>query len=159
MLGALHPFPPTPPFYDPGYLPPIWGLHPIGAKQHTTKFLQNSKILKEFDFDLQDSTVLDGFCGTGSVGFEALSRGAEFITFIDNDVKHINIVKGNAKLLGEEKNCEFLCKDITKDYLANCEDGQYNLIFLDPPYDSEFSTYDKNTFDREDQKRLANFSS
>jgi len=44
-----------------------------------------------------------------------------------------------------------------EDFFKNNEPKKDDFIFLDPPYDSEFSTYDKNTFNREDQKRLANY--
>lgn len=44
-----------------------------------------------------------------------------------------------------------------EDFFKNNEPKKDDFIFLDPPYDSEFSTYDKNVFNREDQKRLANY--
>ena len=44
-----------------------------------------------------------------------------------------------------------------EEFFRKNEPQKDDFIFLDPPYDSEFSTYDKNTFDREDQKRLANY--
>jgi len=44
-----------------------------------------------------------------------------------------------------------------EDFFVKNKPQKNDFIFLDPPYDSEFSTYDKNTFDRTDQKRLANF--
>ncbi len=44
-----------------------------------------------------------------------------------------------------------------EDFFRKNEPKKDDFIFLDPPYDSEFSTYDKNTFDREDQKRLASY--
>lgn len=47
-------------------------------------------------------------------------------------------------------------KDFEKFFKDN-EPQKHDFIFLDPPYDSEFSTYDKNIFNQEDQKRLANY--
>ena len=44
-----------------------------------------------------------------------------------------------------------------EDFLRNNPPTQYDFVFLDPPYDSEFSTYDKNEFGRADQERLANY--
>lgn len=44
-----------------------------------------------------------------------------------------------------------------EDFFKNNEPKKDDFIFLDPPYDSEFSTYDKNIFNKEDQKRLANY--
>lgn len=113
-------------------------LRPTTDKNRETLFniLQNSKILKDFKFEIENSVVLDGFCGTGSVGFEALSRGAKFVTFIDSNKNHIEIAKSNAKLLNEIENCEFLCSDIAKVNFKFGLDKQYNFIFLDPPYNS-----------------------
>lgn len=42
-------------------------------------------------------------------------------------------------------------------FLNDTQPTKNDFIFLDPPYDTEFSTYAKNTFDKEDQKRLANY--
>ena len=50
-------------------------------------------------FDLIEKNVLDLFAGSGSLGFEALSRGAKFATFIDNNAKCTAIIKINAEKL------------------------------------------------------------
>jgi 16S rRNA (guanine966-N2)-methyltransferase len=109
-------------------------LRPTTDKNRESLFniLENSKVLKELGFSLVEALVLDGFCGTGSVGLECVSRGAELVTFVDNNKTHIEIAKNNAKILNETEKCEFLCKDITKDVL-NIR-YPYDLIFLDPPY-------------------------
>lgn len=83
-------------------------------------------------FELKNATILDGFCGTGAVGFEALSRGAKFITFIDSNKEHLNIAKKNSELLGTNKNSEFICTNLEKPLWHNTKN--YDLVFLDPPY-------------------------
>ena len=74
--------------------------------------------------------VLDLFCGTGAMGLECLSRGAEHATFLDT---RTDIAKENIESLGEQKRATLL----TCDYKNLPEAGQAaDIIFIDPPYDS-----------------------
>lgn len=109
-------------------------LRPTSDKNRESLFniLINSSILKEYGFELKGSTVLDGFCGTGSVGFETLSRGAKFVTFIDNNKVSLSIAKKNDLLLDTSDQTEFLCADLRQ--LSRTGVKTYDLIFLDPPY-------------------------
>ncbi|MDP2585944.1 MAG: DNA adenine methylase [Candidatus Levybacteria bacterium] len=54
------------------------------------------------------------------------------------------------------KNTTIENKDF-EDFFKDNKPKKGDFVFLDPPYDSEFSTYDKNVFNKEDQKRLANY--
>ena len=81
--------------------------------------------------DVEGRRVLDLFAGTGQLGIEALSRGAAEAVFIDSDADSIKIVKDNLAL------CGFKAEVIRTDalsYLERC--GKFDLIFIDPPYDS-----------------------
>ena len=79
--------------------------------------------------DFHGLRVLDLFAGTGAYGIECLSRGAKFVHFNDLDPAALNVVKKN---LGQTWRNYRLTQ---KDFLAAI-DGPYDLIFLDPPYDS-----------------------
>ena len=82
-------------------------------------------------FDIEGRRVLDLFAGTGQLGIEALSRGAAEAVFIDRDRTAAQIVKDNLKtcgLKGTVLNCDSLS------YLKDC--GKFDVIFVDPPYDS-----------------------
>ncbi len=83
-----------------------------------------------------DSTFLDLFCGTGSVGLEALSRGASLATFVDNSSKACGIVRRNLDLLGFLDRASVLQSDYGAgiDNLERRGKG-YNLVFVGPPYD------------------------
>ena len=59
-------------------------------------------------------------------------------------------------LIAHFANAHIFNKDF-EDFLRNCNPSKDDFVFLDPPYDSEFSTYAKNAFTKEDQKRLANY--
>lgn len=82
--------------------------------------------------DTKDANVLDLFAGGGTLGFEALSRGAEEITFVDKSDKAINVLKSNAKKIGVLDKVKIKKSDVDK--FCNNLGLKYDVIFLDPPY-------------------------
>jgi 16S rRNA (guanine966-N2)-methyltransferase len=80
-----------------------------------------------------EARVVDVFAGTGALGFEALSRGARHVTFIDNDEAALDLIKRNAAHLGEAEQVSVLRRDATAPGRASAPCG---LAFLDPPYRS-----------------------
>lgn len=85
---------------------------------------------------ISDANVLDMFCGSGALSFEALSRGAEKATCIDIDKKSIDVIRKNCASLGYEGKCKIINSSCF-DYIKVCKE-QYDLVFLDPPYNKEF---------------------
>jgi 16S rRNA (guanine(966)-N(2))-methyltransferase RsmD len=85
---------------------------------------------------LEDTVAADLFCGTGSMGLEALSRGAKWVTFIDGSrgvVEILNENIANAGFLAESKS---VCANILRVGAAPTpEYGLYDLVFCDPPYE------------------------
>ena len=81
---------------------------------------------------LVGARVLDLFCGTGAMGLEALSRGADFCHFIDKSIEAKRISLQNISKLGAEKYSLFTMIDILD--LSHNDDLASNLVFLDPPY-------------------------
>lgn len=79
---------------------------------------------------LQNKTVLDLFAGTGVIGFEALSRGADSISFVENNRNSIKLLKVNIKKFSEI-NCKIYNMDCF-DFLKKTY--SFDLIFADPPY-------------------------
>jgi len=69
--------------------------------------------------------------------------------------KKIDYLK--SKELSEHLNKTIIENQDFEDFFKKNQPQKDDFIFLDPPYDSEFSTYDKNTFDKNDQERLANY--
>ena len=82
-------------------------------------------------FDIEGRRVLDLFAGTGQLGIEALSRGAAEAVFVDHDRASVQIVKENLKTCG--LNGTVISGDSLA-YLKSC--GKFDVIFVDPPYDS-----------------------
>ena len=80
---------------------------------------------------LHGAEVLDAFCGTGALGFEALSRGAARATFLDNSAEALAWVRRNARSLGVMERCRILQRDALH---PAPPDIPATLAFLDPPY-------------------------
>jgi 16S rRNA (guanine966-N2)-methyltransferase len=85
--------------------------------------------------DLNGIGVLDLFAGTGSLGFEALSRGAGNVTFVDLARAAVRAIRENAAALGCEDECEISQSDAAG-YVSR-RIGIFGLIFADPPYSYE----------------------
>ena len=83
--------------------------------------------------DMEDAIALDTYCGSGALGLEALSRGAQHCTFLDKSRTSLDLCKHNAETLGAEQYSTFLIKDSSKS-ITGLPHPAYNLIFLDPPY-------------------------
>ncbi len=81
---------------------------------------------------VEGATVLDLFAGSGSLGLEALSRGAEFCVFNEGDRKNYKILKNNIANCKAEEISSTYNNDFRKALiLANRE---FEIIFVDPPY-------------------------
>ena len=81
------------------------------------------------------SQFLDGFAGTGSVGIEALSRGASSVVFVDSSRPSVNTIKINLKRCEAESLARVLHKEFNRAVIQlSKENMKFDLIFLDPPY-------------------------
>jgi 16S rRNA (guanine966-N2)-methyltransferase len=85
---------------------------------------------------LRGEKVLDLFAGTGSLGIEALSRGAAWALFIDYSPKAIELMGKNLKLCGLEAEGVVLRKDLLKGFPRRHRllEEKVDLVFVDPPY-------------------------
>ena len=81
---------------------------------------------------VQGAQCLDLFAGSGALGFEALSRGATKVTFVDNQRACCAALEMNRDLLNASARCSIFHGD-SQQYLAQVE-HPVDLIFLDPPY-------------------------
>lgn len=83
--------------------------------------------------DIQNSRCLDLFAGTGALGFEALSRGASFVTFVEKNAAVAKQLQANCNLLKTAK-AKIIQDDALHFLTQNTENNSYDMIFLDPPY-------------------------
>ncbi len=111
--------------------PKSQGIRPAAARVRESLF----QILG----DLQGKKVLDLFAGTGSMGLEALSRGADEAVFVDPNQAAVSLLFHNLKATGFQDRSHILKKKAAAAVEILHKKGfRYDLIFLDPPYDKGF---------------------
>jgi 16S rRNA (guanine966-N2)-methyltransferase len=106
---------------------------PEGYSTRPTTDMVKESIFNIIQFDIEGRRVLDLFAGTGQLGIEALSRGALNAVFVDESNEAIKLVKENVKILGFEDKATITRGDAAA-FLR--QGGSFDIIFLDPPYDS-----------------------
>ena len=82
--------------------------------------------------DFEGASILDLFAGFGSLGFEALSRGAASVSFVDQHVDALKALKATATQLGGQECVKIVNADVSA-FLGRAK-GSFDLIFCDPPY-------------------------
>ena len=115
-------------------------IKPLDKKTRPLKDLTKESIFnliqhsKNINFNLEQSLILDLFSGSGSFGFECLSRDARHATFVENYKPAINILKKNANNLNLNDKITIIDRDIFNKKITKYLKKKYDLIFLDPPY-------------------------
>ena len=106
---------------------------PAGRDIRPTTDKVKESVFNIIQFDVEGRRVLDLFAGTGQMGIEALSRGAASAVFVDQSGDAVKLVRENLRATDLEKHAEVVQGD-SLGYLKRGEG--FDLIFLDPPYDS-----------------------
>ena len=88
----------------------------------------------KFTINLENSEILDLFSGTGSFGIECISRGAKFVTFVENYSGILPILKKNLANLKSASNYLIIEQNIFNNLNLKEFKKQFDIIFLDPPY-------------------------
>lgn len=88
-------------------------------------------LFSSIQFELKGKQILDLFAGCGQLGIEALSRGARFCTFVENNRAAYGIVEENVKKCGFEDVSSVVFADAVSFLSRN---GGYDIALLDPPY-------------------------
>ena len=84
-------------------------------------------------FEVEDVRVMDLFAGTGALGLEAISRGAKFCCFVEEDAGARGVIRTNADACGVIGQTRIWRRDATD--LGPCApQSPYGLVFTDPPY-------------------------
>ena len=89
-------------------------------------------IFNQLQFDIEEANVLDLFSGTGSLTFEALSRGANSVTAVELNSKSIGIIKKNKSLLEVGDELNLIQSDVLKFIKRN--DQSFDIVLVDPPF-------------------------
>ncbi|MEI6850710.1 MAG: 16S rRNA (guanine(966)-N(2))-methyltransferase RsmD [Candidatus Saccharibacteria bacterium] len=113
---------------------------PDGQLTHPMSERVRGSLFNMINDKLHDAEILDVFAGSGSIGLEALSRGAKHVTFIERDRVASRILGENIKLL----KLGLVTKSIqvgARTWIDKNNDKQFDIIFADPPYnDLQLST-------------------
>jgi 16S rRNA (guanine(966)-N(2))-methyltransferase RsmD len=89
-----------------------------------------------YKYDLPEGAIVaDLFSGVGSLGLEALSRGAEFVTFVEKDPKVFAVLNKNIEKAGFDKESKAIrANAFSIGAVVGSEMEKYGLVFVDPPY-------------------------
>ena len=107
-------------------------IAPEGMDVRPTGDKVKEAVFSAIQFDIEGSHVLDLFAGSGQMGIEALSRGAEKAVFVDSSKKSINCVNENIKNTDFVKKSVVVTRD-SYDYIRYTSET-FDIIILDPPY-------------------------
>lgn len=103
---------------DSGY------THPMGAREKLALFNM---------VNVEQAVVLDAFAGSGALGIEALSHGAQEAVFVENQARITRVIKENLELLGLEMPVFAEKVGVFAEKLEFCR--YFDVIIADPPYD------------------------
>ena len=109
---------------------------PEGMKTRPTTDRVKEAMFSILQFELEGRRVLDLFAGTGQLGIEALSRGAEHATFVDAGSMAVGVVKENLRRTNFTDCATVVQADYEK-FLRSTRE-KFHIILLDPPYAEEF---------------------
>lgn len=105
---------------------------PDGMDTRPTTDLVKEAVFSVIQFIVPYASVLDLFAGSGQMGIEALSRGANKAVFLDSSRKALEVIKENLQNTRFVKQAKALSGD-AESFLKNAVE-KYDIIFLDPPY-------------------------
>jgi 16S rRNA (guanine(966)-N(2))-methyltransferase RsmD len=107
---------------------------PSGLNTRPTTDKVKEAVFDAIQYDVNGARALDLFAGSGQMGIEAISRGADSCVFIDKDQAALKAVTANVKACGFEDRSVILRKDSLV-WLEQQPSKSFDLIFLDPPYE------------------------
>ncbi len=105
---------------------------PEGLDTRPTSDKVKEALFSIIQFELSGAHFLDLFAGSGQMGIEALSRGAERATFVDMGRKPVECIRQNLKALGLSDSAEVHMQNVN-DFVSFCN-KKFDIVFMDPPY-------------------------
>ena len=111
----------------------------IRIKGAGENFRPTKEVVREAVADLLKGKIngafIADFCaGSGAFGFEMLSRGAQYVHFVDNNRACCQDINNHARLFNIENQCHVFCKDV-RSFLKTYKDT-FDIIYYDPPYNN-----------------------
>ena len=108
---------------------------PKGEQTRPTSTQVRAAIFNILGHDLSGIRVLDLFAGSGGLGIEALSRGADSCTFVEAHRLALDALKRNLRELDLEKRTRVLPCSVLQAWPRLSQEGPFDLVFADPPYE------------------------
>lgn len=91
-------------------------------------------IFSSLQFELEGRRVLDLFAGSGQMGLEAVSRGAEHAVLVDQSKDAVKIIQKNAEKTKLAEDCTVICADFAEFLRQRRGKEPFDIVFIDPPY-------------------------
>jgi 16S rRNA (guanine966-N2)-methyltransferase len=114
------------------------GRRLIGAGGGRTRPIPDNVKKSLFDIltpHIPDSRCLDLFAGTGAIGIEALSRGAEWVTFVECSPAMVKVIRSNLDVTGLASYAKVIQGDVRRLVPTLCQQEEvFHVVFVDPPY-------------------------
>ncbi len=107
-------------------------IAPDGRDVRPTPERVKEGLFSALQFDIEGRRVLDLFAGSGQLGLEALSRGAEKATFVDSSDAAVKIINKNVEIAGFKDKARVARSDYAA--FAAASNETFDIVFLDPPY-------------------------
>ncbi|GAB6180576.1 16S rRNA (guanine(966)-N(2))-methyltransferase RsmD [Desulfotomaculum defluvii] len=112
---------------------------PKGMSTRPTSDRVREALFNILSYQVPGSRLLDLFSGTGAIGIEALSRGAEKVTLVERDRNTAKIILENLRLCNVFEKAEVMATDVNQAIqVLGRKKETFNLIFIDPPYKKGF---------------------
>ncbi len=126
-----------------------------GASTRPTSDRLRETLFNVLGAGVRGAVFADAYAGSGAVGIEALSRGAEFVYFLESHRPAVRVIEANLKSLGLEEGFEILPLDVCAGLRSLEQRGvRFDAVFLDPPY-KQTEEYERTLALLSDSKLLA----
>ena len=108
------------------------------TKESIFNIINHSNLI---NINLKNSNILDLFSGVGSFGLECLSRGASTVTFFENYINAVKILKLNISSLNINKKARIIEKNVYHEGSLDSLNKKFEIIFIDPPFKEKKLNY------------------
>ncbi len=112
---------------------------PPGFQARPTLARVREAIFNSLQSEVPEARVLDCFAGSGALGFEAMSREASSVLFVESSKRSVACLEKTIQKLKLQSKTQIISKPIERVTSLLTQKGPFDLVFADPPYDSELA--------------------
>jgi 16S rRNA (guanine966-N2)-methyltransferase len=107
---------------------------PGSERVRPTQARMRQALFNSLQSKIRDANVLDLFAGSGALGFEALSRGAEKVVFVEQDRSALKLIAKNAATLGVQDRIKIISESVDRAWSRVLLCAPFDIVLADPPY-------------------------